>query len=273
MTRTVLLSLEKWWMGCVTAKTIGSKATPIESAKKVCLINYPQKLKKLKIFVLATLQFTLNCMDNDWCKALGSYAYCNATDHCECVSQAVLNETTFYCDLRNDSDLSQICLSDADCPLYETCQNEQCQCTEGFFRPNDTALCSPSKLRLFRNLVTDWYCWLTQKLDRLARCEIVAISKTPCVPTTKFAPVKVTATWQTITSVSKVSTFLDKYLTILYHDWFLAAINLHDECVINLQCKLVPNSDCLTVDNSTMNCLCSDGFLEINETCYARKGL
>lgn len=117
--------------------------------KKSTIKQLNQKLEINNILFLATLQFTMNCMDNDWCKALGSYAYCNATDHCECVSQAVLNETTFYCDLRNDSDLSQICLSDADCPLYETCQNQNCQCTEGFFRPNDTALCLPSKLVLY----------------------------------------------------------------------------------------------------------------------------
>ncbi|ERL90264.1 prion-like-(Q/N-rich) domain-bearing protein 25 [Dendroctonus ponderosae] len=186
-----------------------------------------------------TLQYTDNCMTNEWCKAMGNYAYCDsATQKCVCSSQAVFNETSFYCNLKEDADWTGLCLSDSECALYETCVDEHCQCTEGFYRPSEESLCLPkigSSCEV-RNCSHINHAECSE--DDECRCESLdyATDGLRC----------------------------EKYSTALY-----------EECVFKEQCSNLPHASCLLDDsapeNSTSRCLCADDYVDKEQTCYLRK--
>ncbi|CAG9772166.1 unnamed protein product [Ceutorhynchus assimilis] len=184
-----------------------------------------------------TLEYTHNCMDNDWCKAMGDYAYCNAeTGKCQCSSQAELNETSFYCDKKKDADFTGLCLSDSECPLYESCIDERCQCDDGFYRLDQSDNCLPK----------------IGSSCEVRTCNHIADAK--CSNNTCECN----------------SGYVTNGLLCLK-----PAAALNEECQIEQQCQNIKNSACLQDSTlsgkSTSRCLCIEEFRDVNGTCYALK--
>ncbi|XP_066251837.1 prion-like-(Q/N-rich) domain-bearing protein 25 [Euwallacea similis] len=185
-----------------------------------------------------TLEFTRKCMDNDWCKAMGEYSFCDVdTEQCKCGAQTEFNETSFYCNLKKNANLTGLCLSNMDCPLYETCHNQQCECTDGFYRPNATSLCLPTiqsscEVRDCRH-INNSYC----SSDEVCLCK-------------------------------------SRYVTNNYM-CVEPAVNIYDECLIEQQCEFVLHSSCLpdakSSKNATNRCYCRDTYQDVNGECHAVK--
>ncbi|XP_066153964.1 cell death abnormality protein 1-like [Euwallacea fornicatus] len=185
-----------------------------------------------------TLEFTRKCMDNDWCKAMGEYSFCDVdTGECKCGAETEFNETTFYCNLKENANLTGLCFSNMDCPLYETCHNQQCVCTDGFYRPNKTSLCLP-KIQSSCEVrdcghIKNSYC----SSDEVCLCKNGYVT--------------------------------DNYMCVK------PAINIYDECLIEQQCESVLHSSCLpdatSSKNATNRCYCRDTYREVNGVCHALK--
>ncbi|XP_030747361.1 prion-like-(Q/N-rich) domain-bearing protein 25 [Sitophilus oryzae] len=179
-----------------------------------------------------TLQYTYNCMDNEWCKAMGPYAYCNsANQQCECISQARLNETSFLCQLQPDANITGLCLEDTECSLYEQCLDETCQCNDGYFKSNEDSSCLP-------------------KIN--SSCEIYDCSHI------KNAKCSTDETCQCEN---------DSYATD-GEQCLEKATQLNQECLIEAQCENIKHAACLESSDNKSYCQCEDEYSDKNDTCY-----
>ncbi|XP_050315678.1 EGF-like domain-containing protein comC [Anthonomus grandis grandis] len=179
-----------------------------------------------------TLEYTRSCMDNDWCKAMGPYAFCNsATGKCECSSISTFNATSFYCNY-DGTNLTDVCLSDWECPLYESCKDQKCQCDDGFFKVNESGLCLPK---------IGYSC-------KVRDCD--HIDGAICNSETEVC---------TCENTSYVN---DEYQCLPQ------VTSLNEECQIDEQCQSMHNSGCLSDKNNITRCLCNDEYREVNDKCY-----
>ncbi|KAJ8972801.1 hypothetical protein NQ317_014858 [Molorchus minor] len=89
------------------------------------------------------IQTTQTCLTNEWCYAMGPYAFCNSTTgQCACAEYASFNQSTYYCD-KVEEPSSDICFSDNDCNLNEVCLDEKCGCLDNFKKNKDN-ICLPN---------------------------------------------------------------------------------------------------------------------------------